>query len=250
MNTVSTFNCFGLVIHGYDLNYILTEIATRASQSLSTWVVTANPEILLQAKHDPAYWEVIRQADLRIVDGQGLQFAGWFKGARPHRVTGVDLSEALAKLCLERHWTVGLLGGLNKESADKAAWYLRRKYPNLSVFAEQGGQVGPDGVLDERAEASLTHLVEIEPDVLFVALGHPKQDHWISRYRQRLPKTKVFIGVGGTIEFWAGDVERAPKWIRSIGFEWLWRLLAQPWRWKRIWRALIAFPLQVLLDRG
>ncbi|MFA6160690.1 MAG: WecB/TagA/CpsF family glycosyltransferase [Patescibacteria group bacterium] len=250
MNTASTFNCFGLVIHGYDLNYILTEIATRSSQGLSTWIVTANPEILLKAKKDPAYWEVLRQADLRIVDGQGLQFAGMYKGAKPKRVAGVDLAEALSKLSLEKHWTVALLGGLSNESTDKAAWYLRRKYSNLSVFAENGGRVSDEGTLDEKAEASLTHLVEIEPDVVLVSLGFPKQDHWITRYRNRLPKTKVFIGVGGTVDFWAGDAKRAPKWIQSIGFEWFWRLLTQPWRWKRIWNALVIFPLTVVFDRS
>ncbi|MDD5437906.1 MAG: WecB/TagA/CpsF family glycosyltransferase [Patescibacteria group bacterium] len=248
MSSASTFNCFGLVIHGYPLETMVTEIQTRSAQGLPTWIVTANPEILLHAKNNPEYWEVIRQADFRVVDGMGLKFAGWVRGARPKRCVGVELAEAVAKLCVQNHWTLGMIGS-QEGVADKAAWHLRKKYPNLMVFSENGGNISPDGHLDEKAEASLTHLVEIEPDVVLVAYGHPKQDFWIQKYRSRLPKAKVFIGVGGTLDFWAENAKRAPQWMRSMGFEWLWRLFTQPWRWKRIWNALIVFPFAVLLDQ-
>jgi len=248
MNTALTFDCFGLVIHGYALDRMITEIQTRSAEGWPTWIVTANPEILLHAKKNPEHWEVLRQADFRTVDGMGLKLAGWLKHARPQRCVGVELAEAVAKLCVQNRWTIALIGG-QEGVADKAAWYLRHAYPDIKVFSEPGGKVSPDGHLDEQAEASLTHLVEIEPDVVLVAYGHPKQDFWINQHRSRLPKTKVFIGVGGTLDFWSGTAQRAPQGMRSIGFEWLWRLIVEPQRWKRIWNAVVAFPLAVLSDR-
>jgi len=245
-STNKTFECFGLVIHGYDLNRVLTEVMTRPTQGQTSWIVTANPEILLYAKNNPNYWEALRQADLRLVDGRGLQIAGWFKGARASRVTGVELAKQLAELCAKRGLTMALIGG--KEGvADRAAWYLRRQYPELKVFSEPGGRVSMDGGLDDAAEASLTHLVEIEPDVVLVAYGHPKQELWIQRAKARLPRTNVFMGVGGTFDFWVGDVKRAPQWMRSIGLEWLFRLVREPWRWRRIWNAVVVFPLAVVM---
>lgn len=248
MSTDSTFNCFGLVIHGYPLKRMITEIQTRYAQGMSTWIVTANAEILLHAKRHAEYWEAIRQADLRLVDGSGPQFAGWYKGTNPKRVAGVELAGALAELCAHQHWTMALIGG-QEGVADKAAWHLRKLYPDIIVYSEPGGSVSIDGHLDDKAEASLTHLVEIEPDVVLVAYGHPKQDFWIQQHRSRLPRTKVFIGVGGTLDFWAGTVQRAPQWMRTTGLEWLWRLINEPKRWKRIWNAVIVFPLAVLTDR-
>jgi len=245
---INTFGCFGLVIHGHALDRIVMEIQTRSAEGRATWIVTANPEILLHAKNNPEYWEVLRQADFRTVDGIGLKLVGWFKHTKPERCTGVELAEAVAKLCAQNGWTLALIGG-QEGVADKAAWHLRHTYPDIRVFSEPGGKVSPDGHLDDPAEASLTHLVEIEPDAVLVAYGHPKQDFWINQHRSRLPKTKVFIGVGGTLDFWAGTAKRAPHWMRSIGFEWLWRLATQPWRWQRIWNALVAFPLAVLSDR-
>lgn len=226
---------------------MLTEIQTRSAEGSPTWIVTANPEILLHAKKNPEHWETLRQADFRVVDGMGLKFAGWVRGASPKRCVGVELAEAVAKLCVQNHWTLALIGSQNGV-ADKAAWHLRQKFPDIKVFSENGGNVSVDGHLDEKAEASLTHLVEIEPDVVLVAYGHPKQDFWIQKNRSRLPKAKVFIGVGGTLDFWAETAKRAPQWMRSLGFEWLWRLFTEPWRWKRIWNALVSFPVAVLVD--
>lgn len=248
MNSASTFECFGLVIHGYVLKRVMTEIQNRIANREQTWVVTANPEILLFAKKHADHWQALRQADLRCVDGFGLKMAGWYKGVNSERCTGVELADELVEMCLRNNWTLGLIGG-RPEVADKAAWALRRQYPDIKVFAEDGGHLTIDGHMDEKAEASLTRMVEIEPDVLLAAYGHPKQDFWISQHRNQFPRTKVIIGVGGTLDFWSGMAKRAPKWIRAVGFEWLYRLINEPWRWRRIWHALVSFPLAVIFDK-
>lgn len=225
----------------------MVNIQTRAAENLRTWIVTANPEILLEAKRRPAYWEILRQADLRLIDGRGLQLVGMLKGAKAVRVPGVDLAESLAELCTKNNWTMALIGGA-EGVADKAAWALRKRYPDIQVFSEDGGHVESDGGLDQSAEASLNHLVEIEPDIVLVAYGYPKQEAWINRHKDRLPNTKVFMGVGGTFDFWAGNVKRAPGSMQVLGLEWLYRLYKEPWRAKRILNAVVTFPLAVLTD--
>lgn len=249
MNTASTFNCFGLVIHGYDLNHIRTYLQTRAADHQKTWIVTANPEILLYAKQSPEYWEVLHQADLRIVDGKGLQLAGRLKKARAERVTGVELAEAVADLCAKNNWSLALIGG-GEGVADKAAWFLRKQWPGLKVYAENGGSISQQGMADEEAEKAVIRLAEYEPDVILAAYGHPKQEFWINRYASNFPKTKLFMGVGGTFDFWSGQAKRAPRWLRVLGLEWCWRLMIQPSRWRRIYRAVIAFPWAVIRDKS
>ncbi len=235
----------GLVIHGYDLHRILQEIQTRSAQGLKAWIVTANGLILLTAKRQPAYWETLRQADFRFVDGSGPQLIGFLRGTLAKRVAGVELSEALAQLCLQKKWTLALVGGKDG-IADKAAWELRKAYPELKVWAETGGMIAEDGRVDEAGEASLTRLFEYEPDVVLVAFGCPKQEYWIQKYKDRLPTVKVFMGVGGTLDFWAGHSVRAPLWMRHMGLEWLWRLIQEPWRWRRIWDTIVVFPIRAL----
>ncbi|MFZ6015092.1 MAG: WecB/TagA/CpsF family glycosyltransferase [Patescibacteria group bacterium] len=243
-----TFSVFNLVIHGYDLKHLIQEILTRAGQKQQTWIVTANPEILLQAKKDSNYWETLRQADLRSVDGFGLQLVGWLKGVKTSRVTGVSLADEAVRLCTKMNWSLMLIGGQNG-AADKSAWMLRKRHPELKVFAEDGGQVSAEGITDEAGEASIIRTQEIEPDVVLVAFGHPKQEFWINRYRNRFPTAKLLIGVGGTFNFWSGSIKRAPVWLQKIGLEWLYRLILEPSRWPRILNAVFIFPIKALLNK-
>lgn len=242
-----TFTCFGLVIHGFSLTQALEAIQKRFETGEASMVVTANPEILLAAKQNPAYWNALRQADLRLVDGFGLQLVGWFKGARPSRITGVTLAEAVLQQAVVQHWKIGLIGG-KPGNADKAAWNIRKDYPSLAIYAEQGGSVSADGACDEEGNEALFRLTQQAPDILLVAFGHPKQEQWIIRNLASIPSVKLAIGVGGTFEYWAGDIKRAPKIMQNIGLEWLWRLIQQPSRFGRIWNAVIRFPWMVIRD--
>jgi N-acetylglucosaminyldiphosphoundecaprenol N-acetyl-beta-D-mannosaminyltransferase len=84
------------------------------------------------------------------------------------------------------------------------------------------------------------------PHILLVAFGAPAQDMWIATHLKSLPTVRIAMGVGGTFDFLAGDVRRAPLALRILGLEWLWRLILEPWRWKRIWTAVVTFPWLVL----
>lgn len=243
-----TFSVFNLVIHGYSLNRLVQEILTRASLNQKTWIVTANPEILLHAKQNPHYWDTLRQADIRSVDGFGLQLVGWLKGSRVNRVTGVKLSDEIVNQCVKQNWTLVLVGG-GADGADKSAWMLRKRHPELKVFADNGGRISNSGIVDEAGENAIIRIAEHEADVILVALGHPKQELWISRYRNRFPTAKLFIGVGGTFDFWSGNIKRAPLWMQKIGLEWLFRLITQPQRWPRIFNAVFVFPIKALFSK-
>lgn len=241
-----TFECFGLVIHGLDWDAVRSRLENATNDQ--TWIATANPEILLEAKRRPSYWQTLRQADLRLVDGAGLQLVGWLSGASPKRLRGADLAERLVAYAAETGWSVGLVGG-SAGVADRAAWTLRVKYPALRVMAEHGGNVDAFGGGDAANDEALHRLTMAAPDALLVAFGHPKQEEWIKRHLAELPSVKVAVGVGGTLDLWAGASKPAPKALRVLGLEWLWRLFHEPKRWLRILNAVIVFPFTYLKDR-
>ncbi|MBU2613041.1 WecB/TagA/CpsF family glycosyltransferase [Patescibacteria group bacterium] len=248
MSTRRSFECFGLVIHGYDWLRTLEHLDEHVRRVVPTWIVTANPEILLAAKREAGYWQTVRQADLRLVDGVGLQLAGRLAGASPKRMTGVALAERLVALAAERGWNVALVGG-GGGVADTAAWKLRKRYPTLTIVAEQGGAVDDSGVGDAVNDETVHRLTLQTPDVLLVAFGHPKQEEWIRRNLDALPGVKVAVGIGGTFDYWTGTAAMAPTVIRRIGLEWLWRLIREPRRWRRILDAVVVFPWVFVLDR-
>ncbi|MFA5935297.1 MAG: WecB/TagA/CpsF family glycosyltransferase [Patescibacteria group bacterium] len=248
MSSPSTFECFGLVIHGLDWERVREKIDYAVSRREQLWIVTTNPEILLEAKRNPSYWQTVRQADLRLVDGFGLKLVGRLFGARLERLTGVELSEQLLQIAEERNWKVAFIGG-GKDSGDKAAWEIRKRFTRLRIVTERAGTIGNDGAGDVATDEALQRLTLEAPDVMLVAFGHPKQEAWIARHLAELPSVKVAVGVGGTFDYWSGGASRAPMWMRSIGLEWLWRVAHEPKRWKRIWNAVVVFPLTAIFSR-
>lgn len=189
---------------------------------LKHYIVTPNPEFIVAAQKDPVFKEMLNGADLAIPDGAGLKLSGKVKNT----VSGTDFMEELVRLSVEKGFVVGFLGGRD-EVAKKTAKCLLRKYPGLKVaFAESGGEVSVDGKWSDLSLA-------VPPlDILFVAFGHIKQEKWIATNLEKIP-VHVAMGVGGALDYFSGSVPRAPKWIRDLGFEWLFRLILQPWRIKR-----------------
>lgn len=235
------------MIHGYDQRAVF-QLIEQETAKRSLLIVTANPEILLEAKRNPHYWNTLRQADVRLVDGFGLQLAGLMSGASVDRFSGVALSDALVAEAARRDWRVAIIGG-EQGNADRAVWKLRERHPNLHIMAEQGGRVERDGGDDEAGEEARFRLSQFAPHVLLVAFGHPKQESWIVRYSQDFPSVKIFVGVGGTLDYWSGQKQRAPQFLQTAGLEWLWRLGVEPKRWKRIARAVVVFPMMVAKER-
>ena len=152
-----------------------------------------------------------------------------------------------------------LLGGC-QETARQAAKNFKKKYKNLKICgAESGGKMSarqsPDGSSrmaggegwDNRV--IIEHINAVKPEILFVALGHGKQERWIFKNLEKLPSVKIAMGVGGAFDFFSGRIKRAPLIMQEAGLEWLWRLILEPSRYKRIWKAVIVFPIYCLMEK-
>jgi len=199
------------------------------------FVVTPNIEILMFSRKNPDYQDVINRTDLALPDSIGLFFAAKILGVSlKERIPGVDLLENICRQVSKRPITVGFLGG-GPGVALSTAECLRQKYPSLKIsFALEEWPASED-------------KIKPKSDILFVAFGSPKQELWIAK---NLPKidVRIAIGVGGSFDFISGKVPRAPKFVRNLGLEWLFRLVIQPWRIKRQ-TALIRFVILVLRNR-
>ncbi len=207
-------------------------------------VATANVDFLVNTltwrasrPRHPELLDILRRADLVVADGMPIVWASrWLGAPLKERVAGSDLVPALAAASQTRPFACYFLGGREGVGA-RAAGLLQEKYPHFQVvgvdapFIHVVGEALHDAL--ESDEAIVEKINRAQPDILFVALGNPKQEVWFNRNRFRL-QVPVTIGVGGTFEFVAGTVKRAPVWMQRLGLEWLHRILQDPWRlWKR-----------------
>ena len=193
-------------------------------------ICTVSPEFVMIAQDDPSFLQVLRSADLCAADGVGLLFAARYLGRPlPERVTGSDGVPLIAGRAAQEGWKLFLLGAA-PGVAEQAAARLTERHPGLQVVGTYAGSPSPgeEDQIIERVNAS-------GADILLVAYGAPRQDQWIARNRGRL-KVHVAMGVGGTFDFIAGVVPRAPRWMQRLALEWLYRLYRQPWRWRRMLR--------------
>ena len=195
----------------------------------------------MAAQRDAGLREVIRAADLVLPDGIGIVWALRLRGAAvPERVTGVDLLNAFAALAAGRGYRVFLLGGA-PGVAEAAGKTLAARHTGLVIAGTYDGSPA-----DAAAPSILRRINASGADAVFVAFGVPEQERWIASHRHHLGAL-VAIGVGGAFDFLAGQVPRAPRWMRRLGLEWLYRLARQPWRWRRM-RALPRFALATLRE--
>jgi N-acetylglucosaminyldiphosphoundecaprenol N-acetyl-beta-D-mannosaminyltransferase len=218
-----------------------------------TFIITPNPEMLVYASKHLDYQDKLNHADIALPDGVGLFFAAGFKGEQlRERITGVDFIENICKESSKNPISMGLLGGKGGV-AELTAKRLKKKYPwvNIVFVSEDWDNSSKTSwrkadAKDERKQAITTQQPE-NIDILFVAFGVPKQEEWIYANLGKIP-VKAAMGVGGSFDYISGSVTRAPYIFRLIGFEWLFRLLIQPWRWKRQ-LALLEFIILVLKQK-
>ncbi len=216
------------------------------------YIVTPNPEFLLLARRDDEFRAILNGADLALPDGVGLLFAARMFGVRiRQRITGVAFVHTLCEEAAREGKSIFFLGG-GERVAKRAAEELQKRHANLVVVgAESGGEVRrlADGQWVYGSGNIFATIRETKPDVLFVALGQGKQEKWIADNCTSLPSVKIAMGVGGALDYIAGATSWAPTWVRGAGLEWLWRLAHEPRRWRRIFNAVIVFPLVVLYER-
>ncbi len=206
-------------------------------------VCTVNPEFIIEARRRPVFRRVLAAADLCTPDGVGVLWAARRAGVRlDERVTGSDAIYRLSERAAEQGWRVFFLGAATGIAA-RAAAELARLYPGLRVAGTFAGSPA-----DADWPQIRQRLAAARADLLFVAYGHPRQDIWIHQHRRELPVAAA-MGVGGAFDFVAGITPRAPLWMQRLGLEWLFRLVRQPWRWRRM-TTLPLFALLVLAQRA
>ena len=224
-----------------DMDAALEQIEAMVENGGHHLVATVNPEFVMRARRDPAFARVLEAASLCLPDGSGVVWAVRRKGcALAAPVTGVDLIPPLAAVCARRGWRLFLLGAADGVAAELAA-RLRSDHPGLEVDAHAGSS---DPGADEE---TMARVAAYSPQVLLVAFGAPKQELWIERAGRRL-QVPVAIGVGGAFDYLTGRISRAPRWMRSAGLEWTYRLIRQPWRWRRM-AVLPVYALRVFSEK-
>jgi N-acetylglucosaminyldiphosphoundecaprenol N-acetyl-beta-D-mannosaminyltransferase len=209
---------------------LIGEWIAEAGQPRARQVCTINPEFMMMAQRDINFRNILRRAALCVPDGAGLLWAARRHGTPlRQRVTGSDGVPIIAAAAAEPGWRLYFLGAA-EGVAEKAAEVLRARHPALKIVGTYSGSPAPEDedALVERVNAS-------GADLLFVAFGAPEQDKWIARNLPRL-NVRMAMGVGGTFDFIAGVVPRAPVWMQRLGLEWLFRLALQPWRIRRMLR--------------
>ncbi len=191
------------------------------------YVVTPNVDFLVQAKRDAELHQILAHADLVLCDGQPLVWASrWLGNALPARVAGSDLAPRLLERAAERGWRIFILGGADGVAAE-AARRIALAHPSLPAIDHYSP---PHCPLAEMDHAEIIRRVRVtQPDLVLVCFGCPKQEKWIFQHYRALG-VPVAIGCGGTVDFLAGRIRRAPPWMRRIGTEWLFRLWQEPRR--------------------
>ncbi len=242
------------------------------------YLVTTNPEFIIQAQKDSHFRHILNQASLSLADGIGIRaaaqylkqpllkippplniLADLFYGLIylpycilfqqqkltliPQQLRGADLTEKLMAQAASKKWRVFLLGAAPGIAAQTAKIW-QKKYPGLKIVGTLAGDPQPekDLIMRQKIKAQAKTI-----DLLLVAYGHPKQEKWIYRNLKHLP-VKVAIGVGGTFDFVSGKQKRAPQSWQKHGLEWLWRLIHQPWRWRRQ-KDLLIFLLLIFREK-
>ncbi|MEL6488615.1 MAG: WecB/TagA/CpsF family glycosyltransferase [Cyanobacteria bacterium J06634_6] len=199
----------------------------RIEQHKGTHVITLNAEMCMQAQENEQLHRFIEGADLIAPDGSGIElFFRFLKRQSVQRYPGIELAADL----LDSLWPnakVAFYGG-KPEVVTAAADYWRKRSPNLNLVIVQHGYAKGDDL-----DVFLQQLEAQQPDLVYVGLGVPRQEFWIAEHRHLCPHA-VWIGVGGSYDIWSGTKERAPKWMRQVHLEWLYRLYQEPWRWRRM----------------
>lgn len=195
-------------------------------------VCTVNPEFVMEARRNRPFRELLNRADLATPDGAGIVAAARLLGQPVRgRATGVQIVGHLARISASDGYSLFLLGA-QPGVAEAAARVLKQRYGDVRIAGTFAGSPR-----DEDWPEISARLERAKPDVLLVAYGAPRQDLWIDRHSHELPSSlKVAMGVGGVYDYLSGRVPLAPRFVRRLGMEWLYRLVTQPWRWRRILR--------------
>ncbi len=206
------------------------EVLTQLNQGV---VFTPNVDHLIKLQDDPDFFKAYEMADYKLCDSQIIYYVSRFLGTPiKERISGSDFFPAFYKYHQNSEDIKIFLLGAREGVAQKAQDNINAKIGRQIVI----GSHSPSFGFEKNEEECLKIIEEIQNSgatVLAVGVGAPKQEKWIQKYKGQLPNIKIFLAIGATIDFEAGSIQRAPKWMSELGMEWLYRLWSEP---KRLWR--------------
>ncbi len=239
---IPTVPIYGIPFSKLGLDDTAQHLIERIEKKQSTHVITANPIMVMAAVDDAKYSAMMKRADLIVPDGAGVVWAAKYAGQPvTERVTGIELMQKLLQAGEKRRWRVYLLG-TSQEIIDAAAEKLQLQYPQVKIAGVRNGFFGP-----EQDEEVVEAIRQAAPDMLFVARGAETQEPWIVKYKQKL-NVPLIMGVGGSFDVISGKLKRAPEIWQKLRVEWLYRLLQEPKRFKRM-LVLPKFVVKVVRDK-
>lgn len=233
-------NILGVKIDNLSREEILEKIEGFLQGNDFHQIATINPEFILKAQEDGEFKKILNNCDLNITDGFGIKLAFLRVGKKlKTRIAGVDLMEEILKIANDRGLEIFLVAdknGLSTYEETKNAIF--KKYPNLKI-----GGVNLD------KNISSYELQVASREIIFCSFGAPFQEKFLHSLKTlNDSKIRLTMGVGGSFDYLTGKIKRAPQWMRQLGLEWLFRLIQQPNRFRRIFNAVIIFPIKIIIN--
>lgn len=225
-----TVDVFGVSISKITMEEARVKVREFVKSNQFHSIYTPNPEIIMLAKKDASFHQILEEADLVVPDGIGVVIASKIKKGEklPERVAGYDLVQNTMKDAVKEGYKYYFFGS-KPGISEKAAIKMRETYPGIQIVGTRDGYFKPE---DE--EKIIEDINKSGANILLVALGAPKQEKWIEAHKHLLPNIRVAIGVGGSFDVMSGNVKRAPLAFQKLGLEWFYRLLQEPTRFKRM----------------
>ena len=218
-------NILGIDVSITSYKQLEKNIENDIKKGNKSFIVAINPEKILKARKDKKLKELLNKATYQIPDGVGVVYASKLrKGKIKERVTGIDSMEMLCRLSNNKGYKIFMYGA-KEEVISKAKDNLEKRYKNIKI-------VGTINGYEKDGQKLIDTINKSKANIVFVALGSPKQELWITENMDKLC-VNVYQGVGGSFDVVSGTIKRAPKWMQNCGLEWLYRLLKEP---KRIFR--------------
>lgn len=202
-------------------------------------IITINPEMIMNAQNNSAFFDILNNSNLNIPDGVGVKIALKLQGIKQNQIRGVDFARELIKLASQNNYRVAFLGA-KEEVIQKARENFLNQYPSLNLVYVRNGYFKEDKEIIEEIKAA-------NPQILLVGLGSPKQEEIILKLKNELAGC-VMVGVGGSFDVFSGIVKESPMIFRKLGLEWLYRTILQPERFKRIFPVLPIFLIKCIMS--
>jgi N-acetylglucosaminyldiphosphoundecaprenol N-acetyl-beta-D-mannosaminyltransferase len=232
---------------------VIDFVTAKLKAKQKFFIVTPNPEILVEAQKNPSFASALNSADLSLPDGVGLVLAAKVFGLKNiQRIAGRQMMLKLLEFADHKKLHVFFLGS-TKLIIKSALHQAKINYPNIKIMTHSGPQLDktalPVSEIDRKIEIDAVNQINsFKPDLLFVAFGAPKQELWLAKHLAHLKIGGVMV-VGGSLDYFAGAKRLPPSWLSSFGFEWLWRLFQEKGHFKRVFTAVVIFPFYVIKEK-